>query len=68
MIVFYVCVDVYHYVFDYVHVSVYCLTFLWMFIIPFSQCSLYLLCMQMFMCLFVYMHIVFVCVDVDVHV
>ena len=31
-----VFVDVYHYVLDYANVSVYCLTFLWMFIIPFS--------------------------------
>ena len=44
MIVFMFHVDVCHYVFDHVNVSVYCLTFLWMFISPFSQCLLYLLC------------------------
>ena len=37
--------DVCHHVFDYWHVSVYRLPFLWMFISPFSQCLLYLLCM-----------------------
>ena len=44
--------NVYHYVLDYANVSVCCLTFLWMFIIPFSQCLHYLLCMKMLMCLF----------------
>ena len=37
-------VDVCHYVFDFVHVSVHCLPFVWMFVIPFSQCFHCLLC------------------------
>ena len=41
----YVYVDVCHHVFDYLHVSVYCLPFLWMFVIPFSQCLHFRLCM-----------------------
>ena len=47
-------VDVCHYVFDFVHVSVHCLPFVWMFVIPFSQCSHCLLCMSMCMCLIMY--------------
>ena len=43
-------VDVCHYVFDFVHVSVHCLPFVWMFVIPFSQCLHCLLCMSMCMC------------------
>ena len=55
--------DVCHHVFDYWHVSVYRLPFLWMFISPFSQCLLYLLCMSMCMCLI--MSVVYVNVHVS---
>ena len=68
MIVFSVYVDVYRHVFVHENESVYCLTFLWMFIIPFSQCIFYLLCMYKFMCLFMYAYTVYVYVDVYHHV